>query len=145
MPVMVIGADTPRGDRIISRFLDPEREVRAFVSDPRAAERLRQGGAKVALGDVSDDSHVAGACLNCFSVVLVEEAAGDARERAFAATPGAVLEGWARAVDSAGVRRVIWVAEEAPPPVSVEEVAVVDPHDENVAEKVFELDGARQI
>jgi nucleoside-diphosphate-sugar epimerase len=145
MPVMVVGADTPVGARVIDRLLDPEREVRAFVSDPDTAARLRERGAKVALGDVSDDSHLAGACLNCFSVVLVEDAARDDRERSFAPDAPAVLESWARAVASASVRRVIWLTACAPPPVETDEVAVVDPSVPDIAERVYEIDAAREI
>lgn len=143
---MVVGADTERGRRITERFLDPEREVRAFVTDPSSAEDLKGGGAKVALGDVSDDSHLAGACLNCFSVVLVADAAHDERIRSFAADPSKVLEGWARAVDAAAVQRVIWVmSEDSAPEVAVEEVAVVDADDPDLVEAVFRLDAARHL
>jgi putative NADH-flavin reductase len=142
---MVVGADTRSGRLIASRFLGRDREVRVFVTDAAAAEELRAAGAKVALGDVSDDSHVAGACLNCFSVVLVGEAAGDDRQRSFAATPEAVMEGWAKAVGSAGVQRVIWVADEDPPATPIDEVAMVDPSASDMAEAVFDLDAVRPI
>lgn len=143
---MVVGADTDRGRRITERFLDPEREVRAFVTDPTTADDLKGHGAKVALGDVSDDSHLAGACLNCFSVVLVADAAHDGRTRSFAGNPARVLEGWARAVDAAAVRRVIWVVSgKTAPAVEVEEVAVVDADDPDLVETVFRLDAARRI
>jgi putative NADH-flavin reductase len=146
MPVMVVGADTERGRRIAERFLDPHREVRAFVTDPDTAEELRQSGAKVALGDVSDDSHLAGACLNCFSVVLVTDAARDQRQRAFAPTPDDVLQSWAKAVSSASVARVIWVmADDETPSLAVDEVAVVDRDDPDLVETVFRLDEARTI
>lgn len=146
MPVMVVGADTERGRRIAKRFLHPQREVRAFVTDPAAADDLKKGGAKVALGDVSDDSHLAGACLNCFSVVLVADAAHDGRDRAFARDPQRVLEAWAKAVDSAAVRRVIWVVPGGDAPnVAVEEVAVVDQDDPDLVEAVYRLDEARRI
>ena len=84
MPVIVVGADTPVGLSIVSALIEPDREVRAFVTDPDVSASLKAQGVKVALGDVSDPSHVGGACLNCFSAVLVTEAARDDRERAFA-------------------------------------------------------------
>ena len=65
----------------------------------------------MALGDVSDPSHVGAACLRCFSAVLVTEAAHDGRERSFASGPEAVLAGWVDAVREAAVNRVIWVGE----------------------------------
>ncbi|MFO7293805.1 MAG: NAD-binding protein [Acidimicrobiia bacterium] len=146
MPVIVVGADTASGRRIVERLVSPDREVRAFVTDAGAAESLRGLGVKVALGDVSDDSHVAGACLNCFSAVLVTEAAADARQRSFAATVESVLAGWGRAVQSASVRRVIWVAGDDPiPEVSVAEVATVDRRRPDLAEAVYALDQAASI
>ncbi len=144
MPVIVVGADTPAGEAIFAALMVPGREVRAFVSDPDTALRLKRRGAKVAVGDVSDASHVAGAALNCFSAVLVGDAAGDQRERSFADDPAAVLAAWAEAVDDAGVRRVIWVTTAEPPPTRVPETATVDPRltlDE-LALRVAELDDA---
>ena len=60
MPVIVIGADTSQGRAVIEGLVEPGREVRAFVSDPAIGAELRELGVKVALGDVSDDSHVQG-------------------------------------------------------------------------------------
>lgn len=146
MPVIVVGADTPSGRIIVDRLLSPDREVRAFVTDADAAEMFRALGVKVALGDVSDDSHVAGACLNCFSAVLVSEAASDARLRSFAPTPERVLEGWGKAVQSATVRRVIWVAgDEAIPTTSIAEVATIERSRPDLAEAVYALDQAAHI
>lgn len=145
MPVMVVGADTEPGRRIIHRFLDNEREVRAFVTDPGVADDLRRKGAKVALGDVSDDSHLSGACLNCFSVVLVGDAATDGRERSFASRPDAVLAAWAKAVESAAVTRVIWVGDIDAPAMNIDEVAAVGPDEPDLAEAVFGLDAQRRI
>lgn len=145
MPVMVVGADTTQGGEITQRLLDPDREVRVFVTDPEVAEEWRRSGAKVALGDVSDDSHVAAACLNCFSVVLVAHAARDQRLRSFADSDDAVFRGWARAVSTAGVQRVIWVLESEPPEVTGPEVAVVDPGMPDIAGRVFRLDEAATL
>jgi putative NADH-flavin reductase len=145
MPVMVIGADTGRGRSILERLVEPGREVRAFVTDPSRAEELRGSGVKVALGDVSDESHVSGACLNCFSVVFVDEAATDGRLRSFAADPEQVRRAWAGAAASAGVSRVIWVTAASPPPVPGAECAVVEPADPHLADEVFGLDAARTL
>ena len=113
MPVIVVGADTPTGRAIVEALIQPDREVRAFVSDIAVAEDLKRLGVKVALGDVSDPSHVGAACTSCFSAVLVTEAASDNRERSFARTADAVLDGWVEAVADAQVSRVIWVGEGA--------------------------------
>ncbi len=143
MPVIVVGADTGLGRRITDALLDPNREVRVFVSDEAHAEQLRQRGAKVALGDVSDDSHIEGAATRCFTAILVTEAATDDRERSFADSERKVLEAWARGV--AGVQRVIWVHDGEVPPVSVEEAAQVSPVVPDVVERVVELDDLRTL
>lgn len=144
MPVIVIGADTEPGTAILERLNTPEREIRAFVTSPDAAARFKEIGVKVALGDVSDESHIEGASLRCFSAVLVAEAAEDDRERSFADTPDAVLSGWARAVGRSQVKRVIWVTAGETPEVE-SEVATVDPGDPELAERVAALDDAQSI
>lgn len=118
MPVIVIGADTTLGGIVVSALAGREGEVRAFVTDPAAADRLKRLGVKVAVGDVSDGSHIAGAALNCFSAVLDPEAAADARERSFAATSDEVIAAWAEAIAHAGVRRAIWLGDAVPDAVA---------------------------
>lgn len=143
MPLIVVGADTPAGRELLAG-LDKQGEIRAFVSDEAEAIRLRESGVKVALGDVSDDSHVEAASWGCFSAVLVAEAASDDRERSFAEDPTSVLEGWAKAVATAQVHRVIWVGADAPPPTRVAEVAAVQAEGD-VAARVKALDEAQRI
>ena len=140
MPVIVVGADTPVGEAVLDALLEPDREVRAFVTDPDAAQDFKRKGVKVALGDVSDASHVEGAATNCFSAVLVAHAAQDERERAFASDSQAVLEGWADATKR--VQRTIWVASDPHPQASTPEEATVneDGNLEKVATRVAELD-----
>ena len=145
MPVIVVGADTEHGTAIIDRLHDPEREIRAFVSDESQGLTLKDRGFKVAIGDVSDESHVEAAALRCFSAVLIAEAASDDRERSFADTPGAVLQGWANAVGNSKVSRVIWVLSGDPPETTAKEVVTVDPGDPDLARKVFELDEASSL
>lgn len=144
MPVIVVGADTAVGRAIVDALIEPDREVRAFVSDLGAAEELRGQGVKVALGDVSDPSHVGGACTRCFSAVLVTEAASDDRERSFAKTPGAVLSGWVEAVQDAQVTRIIWVGEGAIPVPGLE-VTTVSGSEPHIPRRVAELDDAATI
>ena len=145
MPVIVVGADTEAGRNVVEALLDPDREVRAFVSDPNVAAQLRAQGVKVAIGDVSDDTHIEGAATNCFSAVLMTEAASDDRERAFSTGPEKVLEGWARAVAAVGVTRVIWVGSGELPHTKTPEMATVDPDDPNLAARVAFLDDAQEI
>lgn len=145
MPVIVVGADTESGRALVDALVDPEREVRAFVSDGDAAAELRAMGVKVALGDVSDDSHVQGASMNCFTVVLVTEAAEDGRERSFARSPEEVLTGWAKAAAACGVTRVIWVHDGDAPEVTAAEVRTVSPLNPDLVATVVALDDARAL
>jgi putative NADH-flavin reductase len=145
MPLIVIGADTRKGQEILDRLEPAEREVRVFVTDESTGLELRERGFKVATGDVSDESHVEAAALRCFSAVLIKEAATDGRERAFASGPRDVLEGWARAMNSSDVTRVIWVTDGEYPETRAREVTSVDPSDPGFAERVVALDEAHSI
>ena len=144
MPVMVVGADTPVGEAIIREVIDPDREFRALVSDPSVGVRLKEAGVKVAMGDVSDASHVSAACLRCHTVVLVCDAASDGREISFAADAGELLGQWAQAVSEAGAKRVIWVANHPVPEAQIPEQATVDSDlsPEQIATRVADLDDA---
>lgn len=123
MPVIVIGADTPIGASIIDALLPRDGEVRAFVTDAATGLALKDRGAKVAIGDVSDGSHVGGAALNAFCAVVVGEAAVDDRERSFAADPAAVVAAWAEGLADAAVARVIAVDHRDVPIGPLERVA----------------------
>lgn len=141
MPVIVIGGDTPSGRAILNGLVaSPGREVRAFVSDEQAAGELRAHAVKVALGDVSDESHIEAAATDCFSAILVVSAASDERERSFADSGAAVVAGWARAV--AKVRRAIWVSADEPPQSRGPETSRVDPDDPNLVSRVLAIDDA---
>ncbi len=109
MPVIIIGADTPLGGVAVDALASRGGEVRAFVSDREVAATLKRRGVKVALGDVSDGSHVGGAAMRTFCAVVVPTAAVDGRERSFAPTPGRVVDAWAEGLADAGVRRAIWL------------------------------------
>lgn len=126
MPVIVVGADTPAGEAIIAQVAAPDREVRAFVSDPACGARLKEAGIKVALGDLSDISHVSAACLRCHTAVLICEAARDGREISFAQNAEELFTLWAQAVSEAQVHRVIWIADHPVPTAAVPEKATVD-------------------
>lgn len=116
MPVIVVGADTNVGRAVMEVLLSGNGEIRAFVSDPEGGETLKAARAKVAIGDVSDASHIGGAALGAYSAVLVADAATDDRERAFAAGPQEVFAAWAEGLQDAGVARAIWVGDDEPSP-----------------------------
>jgi uncharacterized protein YbjT (DUF2867 family) len=113
MPVIVIGADAPGGEAIVRLLLHREGEVRAFVTDREVAGRLRASGVKVATGDVSDFGHIEAAMRGCFSAVLLAAAVSDDRERSFAKTGQAVVDGWRIALADAAIQRAIWVSDDA--------------------------------
>lgn len=146
MPIIVVGADTPPGSKIVDALLTRDGEVRAFVTDLTAAEELKQLGVKTAIGDVSDGSHVGGAALNCFSAVLVPDAASDDRERAFADDPGSVVAAWAEGLRDAGVNRVLWIGDRVPDVVAdavPESVAV--PLGKGLGQRVREIDDLPEL
>jgi hypothetical protein len=140
---MVIGADTENGRALIDGLVAPGREVRAFVSTPSDVAGLRAKGVKVALGDVSDESHVQGSLTNCFTAVLVTEAATDGRERSFATSEEQVLRGWAAAAAASGVSRVIWIHDGDAPAVGTAETRSVSPESPRLVEEVVALDDVR--
>ena len=150
MPVIIVGADTAIGDAIVDAVAPNAGEVRVFISDSTRAVSLKQRGVKVAVGDVSDASHVEAAVAGSFCAVLVVEAATDDRQRSFGSARSQVLEGWAMAMRGSKVRRVIWVA--APTeveglPGSVAEVATVtiDGDIDQAAGAVAALEEADQL
>ncbi len=153
MPVIVIGADTGPGAAAIDALLPRPGEVRAFVTDPVSAAELKERGVKVALGDVSDGSHVGGAALGAFSAVLIPDCALDDRERSFAEDPAALVEAWAEAIIEAGVQRVIWLEHPSipdpgaafPSPIEFTAVATTDRPVEEVAADVTRLDDAASL
>ena len=123
MPVIVVGADSPLGVEIVAALLPNAAEVRAFVSDATVAASLKERGVKVAVGDVSDGSHVGGAALNTFCAVLLPAAALDERERSFAASPAEVVAAWADGLRDAGTTRIIWVDDASTDPGPLRTVA----------------------
>lgn len=109
MPVIVVGADTPNGRAILPALAPASGEIRCFVSNSDVAEELRTIG-KVAVGDISDGTHVGGAAIGAFCAVLIAQAAHDDRERHFAASPETLYSQWAEGLKEAGVSRIIFVA-----------------------------------
>jgi hypothetical protein len=137
MPLLVVGADHAIGEAIVRQTVAPEREVRAFVTDPARGNELKALGAKVATGDLSDEGHIAAAATRCFAIAFVLDAIVDGRELSFAeqkAVPGL----WAAAAKASGVRRVIWVGPEGPDLNGVE-VATVDVGDRDPSEVAAEV------
>ena len=149
MPVIVVGADTEHGPAIIEALLDRAGQVRAFVTDEQAAEDLRARKVHVALGDVSDASHVEAASTRCFSAVLITTAAVDDRERSFARSDRDVLAGWADAIATSAVTRAIWVLDDAhadwDPPDVTPERAVLAVGRAELADEVARLDDAATL
>ena len=146
LPVIVVGADHPLGEVIARKLAAPDREVRAFISSVNSHGPLRSLGIKVAIGDLSDESHVEAAATSCFTAVFIEPALGDGRELAFA-EPDAAAQGWAKAAAGARVQRVIWVGGVAPSLTAPEmaAVAVDDRSPEEIADEVALLDDLAQL
>ena len=66
MPVIVVGADTDLGRAIVPALRPASGEIRLFASDAEAVAGYRSF-AKVAVGDVSDGTHVGGAAFGRFA------------------------------------------------------------------------------
>jgi uncharacterized protein YbjT (DUF2867 family) len=152
MPVIVVGADTDYGTAVAEALSTRAGEVRAFVTDPASAKPLRVLGIKVAIGDVSDASHLAGAAYGAYSAVLIAEAGLDDRERSFASSHEALLSAWADGLREAGVSRIIWVAPDANLPEAIAATgvpgAVVDTRGRSagqVAAETVRLDDLAEI
>jgi uncharacterized protein YbjT (DUF2867 family) len=141
MPVIVVGADTPTGVAIVIALLRGGGEIRAFVTSPVVGATLRAEGATVAIGDLSDGSHIGAAAHRAFTGVLVESAATDGRPFAFATDTSVVLRTWTTALREASVQRAIWVGDPAPSLIegSAPEVAVVTPAGRSHAEVADEV------
>lgn len=153
MPVIVVGADTPLGEAVIPALLPVAGEIRLFVSDPDVAEE-RRAAAKVAVGDVSDGSHVGGAATGAFCAVLIAACASDGRERSFAKTVDAVFAQWADWLRDLGLARIIFVgnreeiAAAAVLETAAAEYATVDTAGLNpavIAAEVARLESSRRI
>jgi uncharacterized protein YbjT (DUF2867 family) len=144
MPVIVVGADTPYGEAIVAALLSRGGETRAFATDPERAAALRTLGAKVAVGDLSDGSHVGAAAYNTFTAVFIEESVFDGRQFSFATDATGVLQTWVGAIRDSGAQRVIWVGD-SPPSFETPfapEFAVVEPGNrakEEIAVEVADL------
>jgi len=124
MPVIVIGADSEYGIAVAQALARRDGEVRAFVTDPGSAQPLRDLGIKVAVGDVSDGSHIEGAAHRAFTAVLISEAASDGRERSFARSFDHLVTAWADALQAARVERVLWVGPDEAAPGPIREAGV---------------------
>lgn len=106
MPVIIIGADSAIGHALIPALRPDASELRLFASDAAAVAEYRDF-AKVAIGDISDGTHIGGAAIGAFCAVVIATAAHDERDRYFAPTTGALFAQWADGLADAGVQRVI--------------------------------------
>jgi putative NADH-flavin reductase len=143
MPVIIIGADAASGREITDALIARTGEVRVFVTDRDAVRDLKERGVKVAVGDVSDGSHVGAAAAGCFSAVVIAAAEDDGRERSFATSPTEVRAAWAEALEDAAVSRIIWIGKGEPPrsiAMITPDVTAVDPARGDLAAEVLRLD-----
>ncbi len=108
MPVLVIGADTDLGHAIVPALQPASGEIRLFASDADAVAGYRSF-AKVAIGDISDGTHVGGAAIGAFCAIVIAAAAHDERERYFARDTAELFGQWADGLADANIGRVIVV------------------------------------
>ena len=112
MPVIVIGADTELGHAVVAALQPASGEIRVLASDADQVDRYRSA-AKVAVGDISDGTHVGGAAIGAFCAIVIATSAHDDRERHFASDPEALFAQWADGLADAEIRRVIVVGRPA--------------------------------
>ena len=104
----------------------------------------------MAVGDLSDGSHIGAAADRSFTAVLVVAAATDGRPLAFSIDASGVLKTWTTALREARVQRAIWVGDPAPHLIeeSAPEVIVVDPAgraEADVADEVADLNDRKNL
>ena len=152
MPVIIVGADTTLGDQIVEALLSEAAEVRVFITNPATAPDLKRRGAKVAIGDVSDSSHIGSAALHTFCAVLIAEAATDSRERSFANHADEVISGWAAGLADAGTTRALLVDGEGldttPLRAVMSEFVVISTYDRSwatIVADVVQLEGTASL
>lgn len=138
MPVIIIGADTDVGHALIPALRPDAAELRLFASDPEAITSYRPY-TKVAVGDISDGTHVGGAAIGAFCAIVIAAAAHDHRERYFAATPAALFAQWADGLGGAGIARVIVIGtvDELPEPDPLRQI-VDDYHHTDTTERTLD-------
>ena len=149
MPVIIVGADTPIGIEIVAKLVESAGEVRTFITDPSFADTFRAQQCKVAIGDVSDGSHIEIAGFEAFTAVLIAEAALDTRERAFSTSPESTAAAWIGAATDARIQRVIWIGtdplNEPPGGGRIPELAVLNSSDPDIAVEVGRLNELAEL
>ena len=149
MPVIIVGADTPIGTEIVAKLVESAGEVRTFITDPAFADAFTAQHCKVAIGDVSDPSHIEIAGFEAFTAVLITEAALDSRERAFSTSPESTAAAWIGAVTDARIQRVIWIGthplHEPPGGGRIPELAVLNSSDPDIAVEVGRLNELAEL
>lgn len=108
LTILVYGATGPQQRPVAERLLAAGFSVRVLVRDPRAAEALERRGAQVVVGDLSnlDQLHRASQGVDAVSLFVP-----------FLNPQLAFGRNALEAARSAGVRRVVWNATGAVPPV----------------------------
>ena len=149
MPVIIVGADTPIGIEIVAKLAENAGEVRTFITDPAFTDAFRSQNCKVAIGDVSDGSHIEIAGFEAFTAVLIAEAALDSRDRSFSTNPESTAAAWIKAVTDARIQRMIWIGTTPlgePPGVGrIPEVAFLKQSDEDTAVEVARLNELAEL
>ncbi|MGA9597607.1 MAG: hypothetical protein WBV06_15745 [Acidimicrobiia bacterium] len=140
MPVLVIGADTDLGHAIVPALRPASGELRIFASDADAVARYREF-AKVAIGDISDGTHVGGAATGAFCAIVIAAVAHDDRERYFAATTVELFGQWADGLAEAGIARIIVVGaeRELPSPDPLHKAAIEYHHVDTAGKSIDQI------
>jgi uncharacterized protein YbjT (DUF2867 family) len=110
MTVLVTGASGSIGPSAIRAFLGSFPEVRAYVRRPDAAERLRELGAKVAVGAADDVETLTIAMYGVFTVCHLIGALDTPHEEGYRDVNAGSVEAALEAAEQAGVRRFLFLS-----------------------------------
>lgn len=112
--ILVVGGSGDLGSRIVRRLRDGGQEVRCLVRPDTDAEPLRQLGAEVVRGDLTDPTSLPAACEG--AEIVVASATAIARVLAGAKHPGihdadeVGMASLVEAAEGAGVKRFVYVS-----------------------------------
>jgi uncharacterized protein YbjT (DUF2867 family) len=111
--ILVVGGTGDLGERVVRRVIERGEAVRSMVRTSTDDSRLREMGAEVVPGDLTDPPSLAGACAGAGTVILTATAIA----RRFAGSSPSIHEvdevggiALVAAAESAGVQRFVYVS-----------------------------------
>lgn len=111
-PVLVTGAAGFVGRHVVRELTKRQMQVRGFVRSPaKAAERLAQYAVDIHVGDIGDEQALGRAMRGCDAVVHLVAVAMEKGDATFEAVNFEGTRHVLRAMQSAGVRRLVYMSQ----------------------------------